>query len=71
MVLQFLLMVYISLDSEEMSVTAVNGNKLTVEREKTILLLIHTYVDLQSNLITQADADLIEFGDNFGFNETI
>lgn len=61
---------YIYVDSEEMYVTAVNGNKLTVRRGEDNTTASTHVRGSAVKLITQADADLIEIGDDFGFNET-
>lgn len=53
-----------------MYVTAVNGNKLTVRRGEDNTTADTHVRGSAVKLITQADADLIEIGDDFGFNET-
>jgi hypothetical protein len=62
---------YIYIDEEEMYVTSKTGNKLTVERgaDGTPVTAHVSGSDVKN--ITGQDNDLIEFGDDFGFNGTL
>ena len=58
----------IVIDNENFRVASKSGNKLTVERgyDETEPTIHVQGAEVQ--LITNADADLIQFGDNFGFD---
>lgn len=62
---------YIYIDEEEMYITSKTGNKLTVERgaDGTPVTAHVSGSDVKN--ITGQDNDLIEFGDDFGFNGTL
>ena len=62
---------YIYINKEEMYVTAINGNKLTVTRAQDNTTAENHVRGSGVKLITEADNALIEIGDDFGFNETV
>jgi len=59
---------YITLDNETLKVTNKNGNILTVERGSYSTKTADHVSGTQVMLITSADTDLIELGDDFGFS---
>ena len=62
---------YIYIGQEEMYVEAIAGNKLTVRRAEDNTTPQNHVLGAAVNSITSADNDLIEFGDDFGFNGTV
>ena len=62
---------YLEIEGEEVYVTLVTGNILTVERGKDGTPIISHLAGAQIKSITSADDLLIEDGDDFGFNGTI
>ncbi len=62
---------YLDLEGEEIFVVAKNGNNLTVERGKDSTPITSHLSGAEIKSITSADNDLIEEGDNFGFDGTI
>jgi len=61
---------YIVIDSETMKVTQINGNSITVERGSYGSKITQHVSGTEIQLITSADNQLVEFGDNFGFDLT-
>ena len=61
---------YIYVGNEEMYVEAVTGNKLTVRRAQDNTTQENHVLGSKVFTITAEDNDLIEFGDNFGFDGT-
>jgi hypothetical protein len=59
---------HITLDNETLKVTNKNGNILTVERGSYSTNISDHVSGTQVMLITSADTDLIELGDDFGFS---
>ena len=60
---------YIVINNESMYIKNINGNKLTVLRgQDNTIAAIHEEGD-SINVINAADNELIEFGDDFGFDE--
>jgi len=62
---------YIYIDNEEMYVEAVTGNKLTVRRAQDNTTQENHVLGSKVFTITSADNNLIEFGDNFGFDGNV
>ena len=65
---------YIEIDGEEMFVTKITGNKITVERGKdgtTVISHVRGTEIKGIDYTATEDSDLIEFGDDFGFTGTI
>lgn len=62
---------YIYIDNEEMYVEAVTGNKLTVKRAQDNTIQENHVLGSKVYTITSADNDLIQFGDNFGFDGSV
>jgi len=65
---------YIEIDGEEMFVTKITGNKITVERGKdgtTVTSHVRGTEIKGIDYTATEDSDLIEFGDDFGFTGTI
>ena len=62
---------YIYINKEEMYVTAINENKLTVNRGQDNTNAENHVRGSAVKLITAADDALIDIGDDFGFNETV
>ena len=61
---------YITIDSETMKVLKVGQNSITVERGSYGSKITQHVSGTPIKLITSADNELIEFGDNFGFDLT-
>jgi len=61
---------YIYIGQEEMFVDSITGNKLTVRRAQDNTTPQNHVLGAQVLSITAADNNLIEFGDDFGFNGT-
>jgi len=59
---------YITIDNEELKVSAVTGNKLTVSRGADSTTAANHVLGSAVKLITAADNILIQFGDDFGFD---
>jgi len=59
---------YITIDGETMKVTSIDGNEIQVERGSYGTLITEHVSGTEIKLITSADNDLIEFGDDFGFD---
>ena len=62
---------YIDIDNEELFVTAVNGNKITVNRGQDGTQIEDHVKGAPIRSITDSDDDLIPMGDDFGFDGTI
>jgi len=62
---------YIDLEGEELYVKAKSGNIITVERGKDNTTITPHLAGAQIKSITNADNDLIESGDDFGFSGTV
>jgi hypothetical protein len=62
---------YIDIDNEELFVTAVNGNKITVNRGQDGTQIEDHVKGAPIKSITDSDDDLIPMGDDFGFDGTI
>ena len=65
---------YIEIDGEEMFVTKITGNKITVERGKdgtTVASHVRGTEIKGIDYTATEDSDLVEFGDDFGFTGTI
>jgi hypothetical protein len=62
---------YIYVNKEEMYVTSISGNKLTVKRGQDNTVETEHVRGSAVKTITTADDALIEIGDDFGFNETV
>ena len=62
---------YIYIGQEEMYVESIAGNKLTVRRAEDNTTPQNHVLGAAVNSITSADNDLIEFGDDFGFNGSV
>jgi len=62
---------YIYVNKEEMYITSISGNKLTVRRGQDNTTQTEHVRGSAVKTITTADNDLIEIGDDFGFNETV
>ena len=56
------------IDNENFRVASKSGTKITVERGYDSTTATNHVLGTDIKLITAADADLIEFGDNFGFD---
>ena len=56
------------IDDENFRVASKSGTKITVERGYDSTTATNHVLGADVKLITAADADLIEFGDNFGFD---
>jgi hypothetical protein len=61
----------IYVDSEQMYVESVDGNKLVVIRGYENTQIEGHVSGSLVNLLTAADDELVEFGDDFGFNESV
>ena len=61
---------YITIDSETMKITAVDGTQIQVERGSYGTPITQHVLGTDVKLITSADNDLIELGDSFGFDTT-
>jgi len=61
---------YININDEELYVRSKTGNTLKVKRGQDQTAVAEHVAGQPVNLITSADDDLIEMGDDFGFNET-
>ena len=61
---------YININDEELYVRSKTGNTLRVKRGQDQTVAAEHVAGQAVNLITSADDDLIEMGDDFGFNET-
>ena len=59
---------YITIDNEELKVSSISGNKLTVIRGADSTTASAHVSGSEIKLITQADNALIQFGDDFGFD---
>ena len=57
------------IDNENFRVASKSGTKITVERGYDSTTSTNHVLGADIKLITAADADLIQFGDNFGFDE--
>ena len=62
---------YITIGEEEMYITSISGNTIKVLRGKDNSSISPHYEGDPINVITQEDNELINYGDNFGFNEDI
>jgi len=62
---------YITIDNEELKVSAISANKLTVVRGADSTTASAHVSGSEIKLITQADNALIQFGDDFGFDGTL
>lgn len=62
---------YIYIGQEEMYVESVTGNKITVKRAQDNTVAQNHVLGADVNSITTADDNLIEFGDDFGFNGSV
>jgi len=61
----------IYVDSELMYIDSKDGNKLVVKRGYENSPIEGHIIGTSINLVTAADDDLINYGDDFGFNETL
>ena len=59
---------YVEVDGEELYVTSISGNAITVERGKDSTTAIAHLRGAEVKSITDADDALIEMGDDFGFS---
>ena len=59
---------YIDIDDEELYITKITGNKITVERGKDGRVAASHLNGAQIMGITDADDALVEMGDDFGFS---
>ena len=59
---------YITIDNEEMKISSISANKLTVVRGADSTTAAAHVSGSEVKLITQADNSLIQFGDDFGFD---
>jgi len=59
---------YLIIDNEELKVSSISGNKLTVDRGVDSTQVSNHVLGSSVKLITSADNLLIEFGDDFGFD---
>jgi len=57
------------IDDENFRIASRSGSKVTVERGYDSTTATNHVKGAEIKLITAADADLIQFGDNFGFDE--
>ena len=62
---------YIYIDQEEMYIEAISGNKLTVRRAQDNTTVQNHVLGAQVKTITDADDNLIEVGDDFGFDGSV
>jgi hypothetical protein len=62
---------YITIDNEELKVSSVSGNKLTVSRGLDSTTASSHVLGSAVKLITAADNLLIQFGDDFGFDGNV
>jgi len=62
---------YIQINDENMYITDINNNTLTVIRGKDNTVISEHQEGDTINAITSSDDDLIQLGDDFGFNEEI
>ena len=62
---------YIQIGKEEMYIEKVSGNKLTVKRGQDTSTATEHVLGSGVATITSADDNLIEIGDDFGFDGTI
>ncbi len=59
---------YVDLEGEELYIKTINGNKITVERGKDNTTITSHLKGAPIKLITKEDNQLIEIGDDFGFD---
>ena len=59
---------YLDIEDEEVYVTLISGNKITVERGKDNTTAVDHVRGAPVKPITATDDALIEFGDDFGFS---
>jgi len=62
---------FITIDNEELKVSSVSGNKLTVTRGVDSTNASAHVAGSEIKLITSSDNTLIQFGDDFGFSGTV
>jgi hypothetical protein len=62
---------YIYIDQEEMYVESVTGNKLVVKRSQDKTPLQNHVLGSKVYIITQSDNNMIELGDDFGFDGNV
>jgi hypothetical protein len=60
---------YIQIDNESMYIREISGNTLLVNRGQDNTTIVTHAEGAAINIINQADDELIEFGDDFGFSE--
>ena len=59
---------YVDLEGEELYIKTINGNKITVERGKDDTTITSHLKGAPIKLITKEDNQLVEIGDDFGFD---
>ena len=59
---------YVDLEGEELYIKTINGNKITVERGKDNTTITSHLKGAPIKLITKEDNQLVEIGDDFGFD---
>ena len=62
---------YIYVGTEEMYIESIDGNTITVRRGEDSTTQQNHVSGSDVKTITQEDNDLIEFGDNFGFDGNV
>jgi len=62
---------YLDIEGEEVYVVSISGNKITVERGKDGTTITSHLRGSKVRSITSADNDLVQYGDDFGFDGSI
>jgi len=62
---------YININGEQMRINKIDGTNIVVERAKDGTEAIEHPIGSYINVVNAADTELIEVGDDFGFNETL
>jgi hypothetical protein len=62
---------YIQIGNEEMYITSITGNNIKVSRSQDKSEISNHYAGDPINLVNYQDSELINYGDDFGFNESI
>ena len=62
---------YININGEQMRISKIDGTNIVVERAKDGTESVEHPVGSYINVVNTADNDIIEVGDDFGFNETL
>jgi len=62
---------FININGEQMRITKIDGTHIIVERAKDGTEAIEHPIGSYINVVNASDTELIEVGDDFGFNETL